>query len=77
MNNITIKFNGNQPIKIVQWNCRSLRSKFPEFQQRSPYIDIIMLSETWLGQAASVYLKGFHVVRKERKKGQAVELPFL
>jgi hypothetical protein len=33
--NITIKFNGNQPMKTVQWNCRSLRSKFPEFQQRS------------------------------------------
>jgi hypothetical protein len=27
-----------------------------------------MLSETWLGEAESVNLKGFHVVRKERDK---------
>jgi hypothetical protein len=33
-------FNGNQPFKIVQWNCRSLRSKFPEFQQRSQNTDV-------------------------------------
>jgi hypothetical protein len=24
--NITTKFNGNQPVTIVQWNCRRLRS---------------------------------------------------
>jgi hypothetical protein len=40
------KFNWNEPIKTVQWNCRSLRSKFPEFEQRSQNIDIIILSET-------------------------------
>jgi exonuclease III len=67
MNNITTKLNGNQSIKIVQWNCRSLRSKFPEFQQRSRHIDVIILvlSETWLDEAESVYLKGFDVVRKD------------
>jgi hypothetical protein len=27
MSNVTTKLNGNQPIKIVKWNCRSLRSK--------------------------------------------------
>jgi hypothetical protein len=26
------EFNRNQPIKLVQWSCRSLRSKFPELQ---------------------------------------------
>jgi hypothetical protein len=40
------KLNGNQQIKIVQWNSRSLRSKFPEFEQRHQNIDIITLSET-------------------------------
>jgi exonuclease III len=68
MNNITTKFNGNQGIKIVQWNCRSLRSKFPEFQQRSQNIDIIILSETWLDEAENVYLTGFDVVRKDRNE---------
>jgi hypothetical protein len=40
--NITTKFNGNQSIKIVQWNCRSLRIKFPEFEQSSQNVDIII-----------------------------------
>jgi hypothetical protein len=39
------KFNGNQQIKIVQWNCRNPRSKFPEFQKRSRNIDVIILSD--------------------------------
>jgi exonuclease III len=67
-NNIATKFNRNRPIKIVQWNCRSLRSKFPEFEQRSQNIDAIILSETWLDEPESVYLKGFDVVRKERNE---------
>jgi hypothetical protein len=37
-----------------------------------------MLSETWLGEAESVYLKGFDVVRgKKGTKGQVAELRFL
>jgi exonuclease III len=58
----------NHRIKIVQWNCRSLRSKFPELQQRSQNIDIIILSETWLDEAENVYLTGFDVVRKDRNE---------
>jgi exonuclease III len=65
---ITTKFNGNQQIKIVQWNCSSLRSKLPKFQQKSQNIDVIILSETQLDEAESVYLKGFDVVRKGRNK---------
>jgi hypothetical protein len=65
MNNITIKFSGNQPSKIVQWEPKK---QVPRFQQRSQYIDIIIVSETWLGEAESAYLKGFHVVRKERNE---------
>jgi hypothetical protein len=34
------------PIKIVQWNCRSLRNKLPDIQQRNQNIDVIILSET-------------------------------
>jgi hypothetical protein len=49
-------------------NCRSLRSKFPEFQQRSQNIDVIILLETWLDEAEIVYLKWFDVVRKEKKE---------
>jgi hypothetical protein len=54
MNNITTNFNGNRPIKLVQWNCRILRSKFPKFQQRSRNIDVKILSETWLDEAENV-----------------------
>jgi hypothetical protein len=41
-------------MKFVQWNCRSLRSKLPEFQQRSQTIDVIILSENWLHEASLV-----------------------
>jgi hypothetical protein len=70
MNNITTKFNWNEPIKTVEWNCRSISSKFPEFEQRSQNIDIIILSETWLDEAESVYLKEFDVVRNKRASGE-------
>jgi hypothetical protein len=72
-NSITTKFKGNHLIKAVKWNCRSLRSKFPEFEQRSQKIDIIILSETRL-EAESVYLKGFDVVRNERASGEVAFL---
>jgi hypothetical protein len=38
-----------------------------EFEQRTPNTDII-LSETWLDEAESVYLRGFDVVRKGRNE---------
>jgi hypothetical protein len=68
MNNITTKLNRNQPIMIVQWDCRSIRSKFPELQKKSQNIDVIILSETWLDEAENVYLKGFDVVRRQKRK---------
>jgi hypothetical protein len=45
---ITTKFNRKQPIKIVHWNCRKLRSKFPDFQQRSQNVDVIILQRPGL-----------------------------
>jgi exonuclease III len=66
MNNIITKFNKNQLIKIVQWNCRNLRNMFPEFEGRNQNIDVIILSETWLDEADIVYPRGFEVMRKER-----------
>jgi hypothetical protein len=62
------KLNGNQPIKIVQWNCRSLRSSFPQFEERSQNIGVIIISETWHDEREIVYLKVFDVVRKERNE---------
>jgi hypothetical protein len=49
-------------------NCRSIRSKLPEFKQRTQNIDVIILSETWLDEAENVYQKGFDVMRKERNE---------
>jgi hypothetical protein len=61
-------------------DCRSLRSKFPEFEARSQniHIDVIILSETWLDEAdiVRVYLRWLEVVRKERaqKAGDGVAI---
>jgi hypothetical protein len=49
---------------------------FPEFEQRTPNTDII-LSETWLDEAESVYLRGFDVVRNERNERASGEVVFL
>jgi hypothetical protein len=78
MSNTATKFNKNQPITIVQWNCKSVSSNLSEFQQSSENTDVI-ISETWLDEQDSVYLKGFDIAREEKKetKGQVVRLPFV
>jgi hypothetical protein len=46
-----------------------LRNKLSEFQQRSQNIYVIILLETWLDEAESVYLKGFDKLKYSRKDG--------
>lgn len=59
-------------MKILQWNCQSLRSKRAELEKRSIDYDIILLSETWLGVDDRFLLRGFDVVhlgRTDRRGG--------
>lgn len=55
-------------LRIVQWNCQSIKKKTPEIQFRAANFDVILLSETWLKPEDTVYLNGFDVVRKDREK---------
>ena len=52
-------------LKILQWNCRSIRNKF-DFSVLANDFDIILLVETWLCEEDLFRLKGFSVVRFDR-----------
>lgn len=53
-------------IRVLQWNCRSIRRKLPEIPQIAKDFKVIILSETWLNMNDKFYIKGFDVVRKDR-----------
>jgi hypothetical protein len=50
--------------KFLQWNCHS---KLPELQQRANQYDITLLSETWLSEEDTVYMKGFDIIRNDKR----------
>lgn len=54
-------------LKILQWNCQSIKGKLPELQHRAHAFDVIILAETWLKPQEPKYLQGFDVVSKERE----------
>ena len=57
-------------LHILQWNCRSLYHKLPEFKEfimtLNPKPDVIMLQETHLIEKYSPRLPGYEVIRKDR-----------
>lgn len=55
-------------IKIVFWNCRSIRNKILEFVNflNTHDIDICLLSETWLTQANNLYHTNYSCIREDR-----------
>lgn len=59
-------------LKIVNWNIRSLKHKFKQFECifDSVKIDIICLSETWLKADTTndqIAVQGYHLLRSDRK----------
>jgi exonuclease III len=62
---LTIGRNFNE-IKVLQWNCQSIKKILPELQHRAEKFDVIILSETWHTRKDKVYIKGFDVIRWER-----------
>lgn len=64
-------------LKIIQWNCRSIIPKIPEFTKNSLGADIIVLYETWLSSDKTVDFKGFNYARFDRLNKQGVVWPSL
>lgn len=56
----------NKYIKILQWNCRSVRSKIYELQKFVCDFDVILLVETWLTPGYIFHLSNFETVRFDR-----------
>lgn len=55
-------------LKIVFWNCRSIRNKIIEFNDFLSVnnVDICCLSETWLNESQTFYHPNYECIRKDR-----------
>lgn len=56
-------------LKILQWNCRSIRRKFDLLYHVADY-DILVIIETWLPHDVHFHLPGFKIVRFDRIHGE-------
>lgn len=56
-------------IKIMFWNCRSVRNKFIELFNflRKENVDICLLSETWLKSSNKFYHPNYDCIRVDRE----------
>lgn len=61
----------NNALKIIQWNCRSIKDKRTELQiiidEENPHV--IALNETWLNDDEAYNIHGYKSVRKDRDDG--------
>lgn len=64
------------PLKIIQWNVRSLKHKLNEINGRFSDADIFIFSGTWLSPLDNVLVKDFDLIRKVRRdrKGGGVAI---
>lgn len=53
-------------MRVLQWNCRSVKAKLAELQKHIVNFDIILLLETWLSQDDHFVLNNFDTIRKDR-----------
>jgi Reverse transcriptase (RNA-dependent DNA polymerase)/Endonuclease-reverse transcriptase len=56
------------PLKVWQWNCRSIRTTRAEFLYRlaSEKPDLVLLQETWLREGEAFNVPGYTAFRKDR-----------
>lgn len=54
------------PLRITQWNAKSVRHKLAELSHHSLSTDIFLIAETWLDLNDNIHIKGFDCVRKDR-----------
>lgn len=61
-------FNNQQshPLRILQWNARSIKYKINELSKHCDGFDIIYISETWLTFDMTIRLRGYDVIREDR-----------
>ena len=57
-------------LNVLQWNCRSIYRKLPEFKayisMMDPVPDVICLQETFLSSKYEPIISGYSIVRKDR-----------
>lgn len=63
--------NLSNKIKILSWNCQSVRNKTIELQHHleSNNIDVAVICETWLTSNHQFNLNNYTIYRKDRVSG--------
>lgn len=61
----------NLPLKIIQWNVGSIRTKkdYLIFLSNEYNPDVLFINETWLKAEHSFHLRGYKVIREDRDDG--------
>lgn len=59
----------NLNLNLLQWNCRSLSSKYVEFSNIANDYEIICVQETWLDHRDTISLRNFVIFRNDRDRG--------
>lgn len=60
-------------MRIVQWNCRSIKYKLDELKDLSKDFDIILLSETWVEADQTIQIPGFTTIKRIERITDGVE----
>lgn len=60
----------SEKLKISQWNCRSLPSKWSDLNNFAKGYDIVGLGKTWLKGNQKFTIRGYNTVRKDRDGGE-------
>ena len=66
----------HQNLNLIQWNAKSIFSRFQELERWSTEYDYFAISETWLSGNIPFLLRGFDIIRKDRgdRRGGGVAL---
>lgn len=59
-------------LKILSWNCQSIRKKVSELHDyiNKADIDIVTLSETWISNNQALNLQNYTIYRRDRQHSQ-------
>lgn len=57
-------------LRLVEWNARSILSRYNELLSHSTKLNFFLISETWLQPQNDFIIKRFDTVRKDRDKRQ-------
>jgi len=55
----------SEETRILQWNCRGIRGKFPYLQAALQDIDVLCIQETLLWPQNNFWIKNYNIIRED------------